>query len=795
MRNLKRQFAWISWGILICLGASVILTLFYGSFRRNAQNQEENPIEETNDLEWLYRSSYLLYHDLYSVQNGSRTDYVTLFLEPKPGYELLLDRERLAQLLTEGEDGGYFEGAENTEEPEDTEEPEQSPDGGGAQSGELREILADRELVDEIMNQLLQMEAYFIELKQNFSVLNSLFDYCILDNGTGKYVTNMSETRAEALDAGEYSDYFFLVTFRFDEAGNVSIGDVCSQNEDKVRKNANAVVRNDFLSAISEDLNALSAFSSIAPPRNCTVYYGITAEGWETLESNFYVSAAGEPYNTYHIQHYIGDDYSLRSYRNVGVGNALLLCLLGVGLLGLLLPLPHGTKPWNELKLFALPVECLVLIGIFVASAASDPGVYHVAYCSSGKAAEVFRESLQIDGGIAKLLAGLYNLVILSCLFFPGWYLGVCARALTERGLKGYIRERSLIYRFGPFVKRKVLGVYRGLEHLDLTANAHKTIIRVILCNAVILFVISSLWFGGFMVTIVYSLLLYVILRKYISDLQDRYGILLRATNEMAKGNLNVAIQEDIGVFEPFKPELAKIQEGFRKAVDEEVKSQRMRTELITNVSHDLKTPLTAIITYVNLLQEDHVTEEQRKEYLQILEQKSLRLKVLIEDLFEVSKANSQNITLNLTSVDIMNLVKQVVFEMTDELADASLDVRMDLTEEKVLVSLDSQKTYRVYENLFGNIAKYAMKGTRVYVSGHRNDDSVVIILKNISAQELPTDPENLTERFVRGDVSRNTEGSGLGLAIAKSFTELQGGSFALEADGDLFKVTTTWKI
>ena len=218
-----------------------------------------------------------------------------------------------------------------------------------------------------------------------------------------------------------------------------------------------------------------------------------------------------------------------------------------------------------------------------------------------------------------------------------------------------------------------------------------------------------------------------------------------------------------------------------------------MKVELVTNMSHDLKTPLTAIITYVNLLKVEGITEEQRRDYLATLERKSLRLKGLIEDLFEFSKASSQNVTLNIMDVDIMNLVKQVAFEMSDKLGESGLDVRMNLTEEKVILPLDSQKTYRVYENLFGNIAKYALPGTRVYVNGFRIDDTVVITLKNISAQEITVDSSELTERFVRGDASRNTEGSGLGLAIAKSFTELQGGVLELEVDGDLFKVTTTW--
>ena len=187
--------------------------------------------------------------------------------------------------------------------------------------------------------------------------------------------------------------------------------------------------------------------------------------------------------------------------------------------------------------------------------------------------------------------------------------------------------------------------------------------------------------------------------------------------------------------------------------------------------------------------------EKRRREYLETLDRKALRLKALIEDLFEVSKANSRNITLDIRDVDIVSMVKQVEFEMEDKLTDAGLEVRMSLPEEKVIVPLDSQKTFRIFENLFGNIAKYALPGTRVYVNGFTAKEDVTIILKNITAQELSVSGEELTERFVRGDTSRNTEGSGLGLAIAKSFTELQSGKFRIELDGDLFKVVLTWKV
>ena len=228
--------------------------------------------------------------------------------------------------------------------------------------------------------------------------------------------------------------------------------------------------------------------------------------------------------------------------------------------------------------------------------------------------------------------------------------------------------------------------------------------------------------------------------------------------------------------------------------MDEEVKSQRMKAELITNVSHDLKTPLTAITTYVDLLKEEGVTEEQRKEYLAVLEKKSLRLKRLIEDLFEVSKASSRNVTVNLMEVDICNLMRQVYLEYEDKIEDANLIFRFRMPEEKVVLRLDSEKTYRIFENLYSNIIKYAMPGSRVYVDLDNQDKRVVIGLRNMSAVELRVHPEELTERFVRGDSSRNTEGSGLGLAIAKSFTEIQGGKMEIVVDGDLFKIVLSWE-
>lgn len=782
--RVKKHVFWILWGLLICFGVSVVLSLFYGRFRDEAGKWEDNPYEQEATMEWLHESIYLLWQDLYNAENGTWLNFADLYLRPEEGYEQLPDADSWSEeTLAEISDSRESESVDK------------------ADAGSLKipaEVLENEELASQIRTELEQFENYFAGLKSNFVYLNRFYDYFIRNDVTGEYLTNMSEQRVSALLNGDFSDCFFLIGFSVDGAGNVSIGDVKSQNEDKVRKNANIVVKSETLASIlSSNMKEFSRFGSITPPRDCTVFYVISEAKTANGSESFYIDTetiSHTTFTSFFIQPYTDVSYTEQAYRNTGIDQFLMLCLLAAVLLGMLLPIPGKAKPWKEEGLFSPCLELLVLIGILAAELMFAM-TYYVAYCASGMMENAIESWMGISPEGAWVLAAICNLAVLSAAFFPGWYLGVCLKAVPDKGIKCYIKEKSLIYRFFPFVKSKLLAAYYGLEHLDLTQNAHKMILRIVLVNAVILFVISSLWFSGLMVAVVYSVLLYLLLRKYISNLQKKYSILLKATNEMAAGNLNVSIQEDLGVFEPFKPELIKIQNGFRKAVDEEVRSQKLKTELITNVSHDLKTPLTAIITYVNLLKEENTTEEQRREYLNILELKSLRLKALIEDLFEVSKANSQNITLNLTSVDIISLVKQVAFEMSDKIEAADLELRMNLTDEKVLISLDSQKTYRIYENLFGNIAKYAMKGTRVYINGFRIDDTVVITLKNISAQELTVDSADLTERFVRGDASRNTEGSGLGLAIAKSFTELQGGSLHLELDGDLFKVITTWRV
>lgn len=431
----------------------------------------------------------------------------------------------------------------------------------------------------------------------------------------------------------------------------------------------------------------------------------------------------------------------------------------------------------GEEKIFRAPVDVLLLGMIFLSEA--------VIYESWNRVIGSGGNENVID---VAMWGAVYTVIY--------WLVG-CLRPLRQMGIKRFLRERTFVGAKGRTIikagKEKVRELYQSLQQIDLTKKEDSILIKIVSVNFCVVALLCCTWVFGILGLLIYSAILYVFLRKYYHDVQGKYAVLLKATNEIAEGNLEVEICEDLGVFEPFKPEINKIQQGFKAAVEKEVKSQRMKTELVTNVSHDLKTPLTAIITYVNLLKEE-TDEEKRKEYVEVLDRKSMRLKVLIEDLFEISKVSSKNVTLQIADVDIVNLFKQVKFEIEEKFVDSNLEFRCSYPETPVIVPLDGQKTYRIFENLLVNVAKYAMPGTRVYVEICEEEGRAIVKMKNVSRAELNFDPNEITERFVRGDEARNTEGSGLGLAIAKSFTELQKGEFQVEVDGDLFKVNVQFR-
>ena len=269
------------------------------------------------------------------------------------------------------------------------------------------------------------------------------------------------------------------------------------------------------------------------------------------------------------------------------------------------------------------------------------------------------------------------------------------------------------------------------------------------------------------------------------------FGLLLEAVKKMRQGDLENQVSDRLllGAFREFAGELNGLAGVAKVAAQKEMKSERMKTELITNVSHDIKTPLTSIINYVDLLQKPHTPEEEA-EYLEVLGRKSQQLKKLIQDLMEMSKASTGNMTADIRRVDAAEAVNQALGEYADKLAAVQLTPVIKAPKDPIWMLADGRLTWRVLSNLLSNAVKYALPGTRMYVDIGEAGGSVLISLKNVSAQELNVDADELMERFVRGDAARNSDGSGLGLNIAKSLMEVQNGRLELTVDGDLFKAT-----
>ncbi|MBO5458951.1 MAG: HAMP domain-containing histidine kinase [Lachnospira sp.] len=347
-----------------------------------------------------------------------------------------------------------------------------------------------------------------------------------------------------------------------------------------------------------------------------------------------------------------------------------------------------------------------------------------------------------------------------------------------------YIKEDTLAGIFCRWVKKS----FDKLSEIDLSDNMDKTIMKYVLVNVAVIIVLVCLWGFGIVLAIIYGFVLFFYIKAKAQKCQKDYNVMLTASHELAEGKFDTEISEDVGIFNGLKDEFKNIRSGFQKAVNEEIKSQNMKTELISNVSHDLKTPLTGIKNYVELLQDENVDEETRKKYLNTLNNYTDRLSTLIEDLFEVSKVNSGNIRLNPIELNIVALVKQAEAETEELLNERGLTVIVNSRENDIKLMLDGDKTYRIFENLFTNIGKYALSNTRVYVDIAEEAQYVEITFKNISETQMNFTPEEIVERFVRGDKSRHEKGSGLGLAIVKSFTEVQDGEFHIEVDGDLFK-------
>ncbi len=354
--------------------------------------------------------------------------------------------------------------------------------------------------------------------------------------------------------------------------------------------------------------------------------------------------------------------------------------------------------------------------------------------------------------------------------------LGLAAlMSLATRIKTGTLFKNTLIYMFF----HKVFGGIGSLfDNLDLVFKWMLGFTLIILINLLGIFILP--------ITIVIDAILFIWLYRQIIALNK----LKEAGENIASGNLDerIDVSNLKGDLRTHGENLNSISGGMGRAVEQKMKSERFRTELITNVSHDIKTPLTSIINYVDLIRKEE-PEGKIDEYSQVLEKQANRLKKLLEDLLEASKASTGNLPVDLEKMDVCEIINQAVGEYSEKLEEKGLEVVVTLPDVPTIIMADGRKLWRIFDNVLNNICKYAQPETRAYVDVINKGENVVITFKNISRERLNIDSDELMERFVRGDSSRNTEGSGLGLNIAKSFAELMKGTFEIYVDGDLFKV------
>lgn len=598
--------------------------------------------------------------------------------------------------------------------------------------------------------------------------------YNTINNKTNTTLNENVKFENNNIDLSEVNKdkYQFYAVVNFDNNGNVDVSEINGGDKEVLKSNIECSlidIRNEY-DISNSDYEEGYYNIDIKPIKNMTFVYAVpkTITSYDNIRWGI-------------------ENADISIYESMGAGGAFIIAGI-VALIALIFPIKKAKSTILFRKISKIPFEVWIII-IGLAIAALGPLAGQIIKATLNGDLQVIFVEIIPSLIIPERIIWIFNFIIWLLSYSAVFFFVLVIKYVFNVGVIDYIKERTI---FGMVIMLCVRIIKRTLDEItkvDLREKNNKLIIKLLAINAVILLIITSIWFFGIPVVILYSVILFFIIRKYVDKISEKYSKLREATSKIAEGNLDVKIEEDLGLFEPFKGDLEKIQCGFKKAVDEEVKSQRMKTDLISNVSHDLKTPLTAIITYADLLKDENLSDEKRKQYIETLDRKAQRLQVLIENLFEVSKATSGNITLNIENIDVVSLMKQTLFELEDKLEEASLLVRKNMPKERVILPLDSQRTFRVFENLIINITKYAMPNTRVFIDIIENEDDVAIIMKNMAAEEITFNVDTIAERFVRGDESRNAEGSGLGLAIAKSFVELQGGTFNISVDGDLFKV------
>ena len=585
------------------------------------------------------------------------------------------------------------------------------------------------------------------------------FDYTIYDHVTNETYYNNIDLYHD-YDSEEYPWYIKVV---YDEKGNAKYSD---QNGNDFN-----YILGDYMEYFSNiDVDDQKVSDVMDPISNKTIIYGLKKDNNGFGRYNYLTSLTYEKTLMYSI----------------------VPCALGVILMMLLvLFIPYQYEKESTKLNFVANIKfgILAFVITWIVLLFGMLGVWclvQIPYTSIENFAKEFRmtvdniELLRDVCLFVSIVVELLMVIIVTYVF----------KVMFKKGIGTYFKENTIL---GYIVSKSSV-----LYHKIVTFDFSDPVLLIVLKGSLIIMAIcisTSLLLGvslayGFIVTLIISIVNYL----FISKVKKDHDALLDITSRIADGDFDVKANDNMIYFKEVCNNVTSIKASFEKSVKEEVKSQNMKTELISNVSHDLKTPLTNIITYTDLLKNENLSKEDIKGYVESLERAGNRLKTLIDDLFEVSKANSGDIKLDIQNVDIIAIIKEAILESSELLNAKKLTIKENYSDNSIIMPLDGNKTYRIFENCLSNISKYALEYTRVYVDVTQDDKQVKIVFKNVSNQEMDFDSEHIMERFVQGDKSRNTIGSGLGLAIAKSFANIQNGDFKIETDGDLFKAIIIFK-
>lgn len=737
---------------IILMAAGVVYS--YDHFWKITEKNIGNTYESRWFSEYLYSELYVNYMDIVERREGKVLNPSDVYLNIKE------DLEKKEELEKEEELEKAESSVEETNNEVDSENNNENSKEIIIETDEYGNIVGTFPSVEvegrSSLEDFVKDFGYeFRDLKGRYSYMDGLY-YRIVD-----HIKDGTETPKEwEFNDSIEKDYSFYAKIVFDEVGGITVENSYGVRKEIIEKHLKNM-KEVYPYFISSGFEAYKK-----PITNVTLYCGV---------SKNIIPNDGFGYYT-----------SFIFYEHSG----FLFLVLGAMLLIMVITLILSSKRICGLgNGFVSKIWIEVIIGFDLLMGALAVSMAEIIYYTRiGEIADFL-----VEMGITDKIILPLHVVAWSAVLGAGAITILSIKQIFVKGLKRYLVENVFFIMIFYRLIRKIKRTFSKMAEIKLDDTVNKFLIRVLSLNFIILAFFCTIWVFGIAGLIVYTIVLFILLQKKSSKLKENYDSVVELTGQLAHGNLNVTDEQDLGIFEPIKGNLSRIQEGFKKAVETEIKSQHMKTELITNVSHDLKTPLTAIITYINLLKEEGITEEERASYVETLDMKSQRLKQLIEDLFEVSKANSGNMEVNLESMDVLSLIRQVELELAEKLEEAGIELSIRSNKEKVLLELDGQKSYRILENLFGNLVKYAMPNRKAYVDVIEKESTTLIEVKNISREELDFDNSEITERFVRGDKSRNSEGTGLGLAIVKSLVELQGGRFEVVTDGDLFKAVITF--